>query len=109
MKTPQELQSIFNKFPKEKIELKAEKIELGIIQDIIQVFKKGRGQFMAAASMEDKAMEEYSNSLKTLLQAQKLSEKAKSDAKTLGVEIPKETQSIFNLINEFTKEAQNKK
>jgi len=89
--------------------VKGEKVELGIIQDIIQVFKKGRDQFTTAASMEDKAMEEYSNSLKTLLQAQKLSEKAKSDAKTLGVEIPKETQSIFNLINEFTKEAQNKK
>ena len=28
MKTPQELQSIFDKFPKEKIELKAEKVEL---------------------------------------------------------------------------------
>jgi|TARA_R100000479_G_scaffold172042_1_gene116211 hypothetical protein len=86
-----------------------ERVELGIIQDIIKVFREGRDQFTTAASMEDRALEEYSNSLKTLLQAQKLSEKAKSDAKSLGVEIPNETQRIFNQIDEFIREAQKKK
>lgn len=90
-------------------ELKSEKVELGIVQDIIKVFKKGRDQFTTAASMEDRAFGEYANSLKTLLQAQKLSEKAKSEAKSLGVEIPKETQRIFLLIDQFIKEARKKK
>jgi hypothetical protein len=89
--------------------VKGERVELGIIQDIIKVFREGRDQFTTAASMEDRALEEYSNSLKTLLQAQKLSEKAKSDAKSLGLEIPNETQRIFNQIDEFIKEAQKKK
>jgi|TARA_R110000824_G_scaffold82435_6_gene206658 hypothetical protein len=40
MKTPQELQSIFNKFPKEKIELKAEKLELNLVEDLQKEFGK---------------------------------------------------------------------
>ena len=41
MKTPQELKSIFDKFPKEKIELKREKVELSIIDDIEKSIAKG--------------------------------------------------------------------
>ncbi len=99
------IEKVYSKLPKTELA----KVELGIVQDIIQIFKKGRDEFTTAASMEDRALEEYSNSLKTLLQAKKLTDKAKTNAKSLGIEIPKETQRIFGLVDEFIKEAQQKK
>ena len=104
------IQKVYSKLPKTELaKVELEKVELGIIQDILQIFKKGKDEFTGAASMEDRAKEEYGNSLKTLLQAQKLTDKAKSNAKSLGIEIPKETQRIFGLVDEFIKEAQQKK
>tara|TARA_R110000824_G_scaffold313106_2_gene499981 strand:+ start:378 stop:749 length:372 start_codon:yes stop_codon:yes gene_type:complete len=43
MKTPKELKSIFDKFPKEKTELKAERVQLTIMNDIDEALGRGFG------------------------------------------------------------------
>ena len=58
--------------------------------------------------MEDRALEEYENSLQTLLKAQELADEANSQAQDLGVEIPSETQVIFERIDSFISSAQDK-
>tara|TARA_R110002167_G_scaffold325354_1_gene531420 strand:- start:44 stop:373 length:330 start_codon:yes stop_codon:yes gene_type:complete len=102
------LEKVYSKLPNQKVNLKAHKVALGIVQDIIQVFKEGQDQFTTAASMEDRALEEYENSLQTLLKAQELADEANSQAQDLGVEIPSETQVIFERIDSFISSAQDK-
>ena len=79
MKTPQELQSIFDKFPKEKIELKAERVELNEIQDLqAAALKISRLRDGAAGANKDALTIE--NNLKPLL---KTIEKEKNFAKDI--------------------------
>ena len=88
--------------------LKGEKIELGLVQDSLQIFKKAQDEFTNAASMEDRAKEEYKNSLKNFIQAKKLSDKSKESSKSLGIDLPSSTQKFFDKIDFFVKEAQRK-
>ena len=68
MKTPQELQSIFNKFPKEKIELKGERVELGesILKQLAYV--KGVEIFSKNIDIDIKEIEDAKRSLKVDLE-----------------------------------------
>ena len=102
------IEKVYSKLPQKKHNFRKHKVDLGIVQDIIQVFKEGQDQFTTAASMEDRALEEYENSLETLLRAEELINEAYSQAQDLGVEIPSETQRIFERVNSFISSAQDK-
>lgn len=102
------LEKVYSKLPNQKVNLKAHKVELGIVQDIIQIFSEGQDEFTSAASMEDRALEEYRNSLQTLLKAEELINDAYSQAQDLGVEIPSDTQRLFDRVNSFVSSAQDK-
>jgi len=102
------IEKVYSKLPQKKRNFRKHKVDLGIVQDIIQVFQEGQDQFTTAASMEDKALGEYENSLQTLLRAEELINEAYSQAQDLGVEIPSETQRIFERVNSFISSAQDK-
>jgi hypothetical protein len=84
-----------------KTELASQKVELGIIQDIIALSKQGQDMNTTAASMLDNAKVKYSESLKPLQSAKKLIDKTYNDAKALGIEIPKETLVVFDRVDSF--------
>ena len=93
MKTPQELQSIFDKFPKEKIELKGERVELA--ESIAALLRRSKGvlNYSKNIGIESKKIIEakkvLKNDLKILLDemgatAQGI-ERAEVAAKLLGI------------------------
>lgn len=90
-----------------KTELATQKVELGVIQDIIALFKQGQDMNTSAASILDSAKVKYSESLKPLEQAQKLIDKTINDAKVLGIDIPKETLSLFDRVDSFILSSKN--
>ena len=94
------LQTIYNKL-QDKTELAKHEVELGIIQDIISLSKQGQELNTNASSDLDNAKVRYTASLKPLQQAKKLMDKAYADTKALGIEIPKETLSIFDRVDSF--------
>jgi hypothetical protein len=84
-----------------KTELKSEKVELGIIQDIIALSKQGQDLNTSASSTLDRALVSYNEALKPLNSAKKLIDKVKNDSKALGLDIPSETLSLFDRIDSF--------
>ena len=102
------IEKVYGKLPKKKLGLKNHKVDLGRVQDIIQIFSEGQDQFTTAASMEDRALEEYENSLKTLLRAEELITVIEVGAEDLGVEIPSDTQRLFDRVYSFISSAQDK-
>jgi hypothetical protein len=77
---------------------KVEKVELGIMQDIIADYKKGIDLFTSAKSTMDRASE-------ILDATEKLYEKAERQAKDLGIDMPSQTSNLGNKIKEAAKEA----
>lgn len=82
----------------QEVELSEEKVELGIIQDVIQDFKKGMDLFTDAKSSMDRASE-------ILDAAEKLYEKAEQQAKDLGVDMDSQTKKLGERIKSIAKEA----
>jgi len=83
----------------QEIELSEEqKVELGIIQDVIQDFKKGMDLFTDAKSSMDRASE-------ILDATEKLYEKAEQQAKDLGVDMDSQTKKLGERIKSIAKEA----
>ena len=103
-----ELSKVFSKLSREEVNLESHKVELGLMQDALQIFKKAQDEFTSAASMEDRAKEEYKNRLKKFSQAKKISDKVKESSKNLGVDLPSSTQKLFDKIDFFVKESQQK-
>ena len=106
MKTPQELQKIYNKLPKKKVEL--EKVELGSldeIEDSIKIFKNVAQLESNVVTSIAKALQEYksvvSKAEKIVSTSEKLTNKVKSQAKELGVD-PKEIGK-YNVLQNFIK------
>jgi hypothetical protein len=85
----------------DKVEFASQKVELGIIQDIIALSKQGQDLNTNASDGLDRALVLYNESLKPLNASKKLIDKVKSDATALGLEIPNETIAIFNRIDSF--------
>lgn len=75
-----------------------QKVNLGIMQDIISDYKKGIDLFTSAKSTMDRASE-------ILDATEKLYEKAERQAKDLGFPIPSQTSKLGNKIKETAKEA----
>ena len=103
-----QVNKILSRLGKAKTELKSEKVELGLMQDAISEYKKGVDIFQDARGMEDKIKDTYKDSLKFLKEAQKKSNKVKTNAKDLGVDIPKQTLNLFERIDSFVGEAEKK-
>ena len=106
MKTPQELQRIFDRLPKEKVEL--EKVELGSldeIEDSIKIFKNVAQLESNVVTSIAKALQEYKSVVgkaeKIVSISEKLTNKVKSQAKELGVD-PKEIGK-YNVLQNFIK------
>lgn len=76
----------------------AQKVDLGIMQDIISDYKKGIDLFTSAKSTMDRASE-------ILDATEKLYEKAERQAKDLGIDMPSQTSKLGNRIKETAKEA----
>ena len=90
-----------------KTDLATQKVELGIIQDIIALSKQGQDLNTDASSTLDRALVGYNESLKPLNSAKKLIDKVKNEAKSLGLDIPAETLSIFDRIDSFINNSNN--
>lgn len=91
-----------------KTELKSERVELGLMQDAIAEYKKGIDLFQDGKYLEDKIIDTYKESLKFLKDAQKKTDKIKSNAKDLGLDIPKTTLKLFAGIDDYVDEATGK-
>ena len=75
-----------------------QKVDLGIMQDIISDYKKGIDLFTSAKSTMDRASE-------ILDATEKIYEKAERQAKDLGIDMPSQTSKLGNRIKETAKEA----
>jgi hypothetical protein len=92
------LNKILKKITPVKTDLASEKVELGIMQDIISDYKKGIDLFNSAKSTMDRASE-------ILDATEKLYERAEKQAKDLGIDMPSQTSQLGNRIKETAKEA----
>ena len=129
MKTPQELNKIYNRLPKEKVELATEKIELGLVDDIetaITNLKKQMGvlddieknQFDAlviirkaitnAQKIDDKNKNTVKKSISLADDSVKLITKAKNAAKELGVKDSdiKGLKELFSVIDDIDQKSE---
>ena len=109
--TQEQILSALNKLVREnKTELKAEKIELGLMDDLIK-----RKKFLSEGlAMQDEFLKQY-NDAKNMLNALKSNtkdlditlkfvEKIKKAAKDLGVDIPKEVADIESKAEKIQKD-----
>jgi len=119
MKTPQELQSIFNKFPKEKIELKGAKLELGIIDDLEKASKNLFSDVEKAGSSYVKydeyligankpfgeMIKNYDKLIKSLPVAEEMSKRFLKAGEELGVDV--KNNKTYLIINQNIKMSNN--
>jgi len=94
----EEILEALSELIKEKTELKAEKIELGAIDDFEKQFKKAMDDKTAfkLISALRKAEVGFENNIKEFLEASKLGGKINTQAKDLGIDLP---QTINNKID----------
>lgn len=81
-----------------ELSAKPQKVELGIIQDVIKEYKQGMEFFTNGMSSMDRASE-------ILDAAVKLYEKAEQQAKELGVDMGSQTEKFGNTLKLNAKEA----
>tara|TARA_R110001592_G_scaffold61076_1_gene185964 strand:+ start:71 stop:475 length:405 start_codon:yes stop_codon:yes gene_type:complete len=119
MKTPQELQSIFDKFPKEKIELKGAKLELGIIDDLEKASKNLFSDVEKAGSSYVKydeyligankpfgeMIKNYDKLIKSLPVAEEMSKRFLKAGEELGVDV--KNNKTYLIINQNIKMSNN--
>jgi predicted amino acid dehydrogenase len=98
-------ESVFKKIAeigKSNVELKAEVIELGVVQDIISDYKKDIDAFTSALSIIDRVFESTNKSIANV-------NKIKAQAKELGIDLPKQTIDLFSKVESLNSEAKQKK
>lgn len=100
------LQNVYDKLV-DKTELAKHEVQLGIVQDILKLLSQGQDLNTNASSALDRTLVLYQESLKPLRSANTLIEKVKNDAKALGLDIPKETLSIFERVDSFFNSSNN--
>ena len=76
MKTPKELDKIYNRLPKDKTELA--KVELGIVDDIAQAISNLENQFKQLSDAERKQFNAVVEIRKSISEAKKIDNKSKS-------------------------------
>lgn len=79
-----------------------ERVELGIVQDAVQEYKKGLDLYTSAISTMDRASEILDN-------AEKLYSKVEAVSKEMGFPVPSDTAKMGQRIKELAKEARSKK
>ena len=119
MKTPQELQSIFDKFPKEKIELKAERVELALVDDLEKASKNLFSDVEKAGSSYVKydeyligankpfgeMIKNYDKLIKSLPVAEEMSKRFLKAGEELGVDV--KNNKTYLIINQNIKMSNN--
>ena len=100
------LQNVYDKLA-DKTELAKHEVNLGIVQDILKLLSQGQDLNTNASSALDRTLVLYQESLKPLRSANALIEKVKNDARALGLDIPKETLSIFERVDTFINSSNN--
>lgn len=91
-----------------KVELGTHEVELGLVQDILVEYKKGIDVFQQARDFEDKVRTTYKQSLSFFNTAESIINKIETNSRELGVEIPKDTLTLFTKIRMYKKDAETK-
>ncbi len=102
--TQEQILSALNKLIKEnKTELKTEKVELGVIDDFEKLFNKSIDAsvkigttFIDAVS---KAQSKYKGNISDMEKALKIGTEIKKQAKELGLDVPKELDTAFEMVS----------
>ena len=119
MKTPQELKKIFDRLPKEKIELKGAKLELGIIDDLEKASKNLFSDVEKAGSSYVKydeyligankpfgeMIKNYDKLIKSLPVAEEMSKRFLKAGEELGVDV--KNNKTYLIINQNIKMSNN--
>ncbi len=104
MKTPFDLDKIYNKLPKEKTELSVEKVALGLIDDIRADIAQANKGAMKGIDMIESAKKPLENSLRDNKSLFKKLQITKKSAIELGVkDILKEVQKYERQVDENIK------
>ena len=90
---------VFNKlFKEEKTELSAQKVELGLAQDLLQDYKKAVDKFTDAESTMDRALEMLKN-------AKKVYNEIEEKSKELGINLDSNVRKLGVNLDSFIKSA----
>jgi uncharacterized phage infection (PIP) family protein YhgE len=90
---------VFKKLAEEtKVELSAQKVELGLAQDLLQDYKKAVNKFTDAESTMDRALEMLKNAKKTYNEIEQKS-------KELGVKVDSGVSKLGANLDSFIKSA----
>ena len=104
MKTPQELQRIFDRLPKEKVEL--EKVELGIIDDLATQTSK-----LEKASVADKdfnqLVKENNSEVKEIVKQIEKAESSRNKLMDKGEKMVNQNNDLFNKVDDILNKAKN--
>jgi len=92
------IERIFKHLNEEKVELKAERIELGLAQDFLKEYKKAQVKFDDGRSAIDRASELAEVANKTYLEIQKIS-------KELGVPVNNNIKRLGDNLDFYIKAA----
>tara|TARA_R110001592_G_scaffold100715_1_gene285635 strand:- start:433 stop:795 length:363 start_codon:yes stop_codon:yes gene_type:complete len=96
MKTPFDLDKIYNKLPQEKTELSIEKVELGAIDDLRNDYKRIATKAVPLKRIIEKAANELEEVSNDLDKVQSNAKKLEGMAKELGADnIVKSAQDLF--------------
>jgi len=102
------LKTVFGKLFKEETQLASHEVELGLVQDILVEYKKGIDVFQQARDFEDKVRGTYKQSLSFFNTAESIINKIEANSRELGVEIPKDTLTLFTKIRMYKSDAEKK-
>ena len=104
MKTPQELDKIYNRLPKEKTELSVEKVELGIGDDLGKLMSKLE-KSAAADKKFEKEISEYNKKQKSLVKEIEKTEISRDKLEDKGQKMISENNDIFNKVDNLLEKA----
>jgi len=92
-------QRVFKKLAEEtKVELSAQKVELGLAQDLLQDYKKAVDKFTDAESTMDRALEMLKN-------AKKVYNEIEAKSKELGINLDSNVRKLGVNLDSFIKSA----
>ena len=104
MKTPQELKKIFDRLPKEKVEL--EKVELGIIDDLATQMSK-----LEKASVADKdfnqLVKENNSQVKEIVKQIEKAEGSRNKLMDKGEKMVNQNNDLFDKVDDILNKARN--
>ena len=86
-----------------EVKLESQKIELGVIDDAISMYKKGLGDFDEASKKRVEAASKYLDSKDIFEKAIKELKKTEKLVKDLGIDIPANVKTALDEANRYSK------